>query len=172
MTCIVRLWRFVEALSRGHWRGLRGGRCGQSNRLRSRACHGGCGQPADLPAATAPVTPPACSSLAWRRFPPAPVAELGVVRRLSSDEPIMLKVERKSRQTEVARTGRIPVGTDVHHHHLRNPSIGYLVRVIRATEALISSGECHPGWGKKRLVALQNMLEAKEDNLQKKRASK
>jgi len=40
----------------------------------------------------------------------------------------MRKVTRKSRQTEVARTGRIPVGTDVHHHHLRNPSIGYLVR--------------------------------------------
>jgi hypothetical protein len=84
----------------------------------------------------------------------------------------MRKVKRKSRQTEVAQTGRIPVGTDVHHHHLRNPSIGYLVRVIRETEALISSGECHPDWGMKRIVALQKMLDAKESKLQKKRASK
>lgn len=84
----------------------------------------------------------------------------------------MREAERKSRQTEVARTGRIPVGTDVHHLHLRNPSIGYLVRVIRETEALISSGECHPDWGKKRIEALQKMLEAKESNFLKKRASK
>ena len=84
----------------------------------------------------------------------------------------MQKVDRKSRQTEVARTGRIPLGTDVHHHHIRNPSIGYLVRVIRETEALISSGECHPDWGTKRIVALQKMLEAKESKLQKKRATK
>jgi hypothetical protein len=84
----------------------------------------------------------------------------------------MQKVKRKSRQTEVARTGRIPVGTDVHHHHLRNPSIGYLVRVIRDSEALISSGECHPDWGMKWIVALQKMLDAKESKLGKKRASK
>ena len=82
------------------------------------------------------------------------------------------KSEAKVRQTEVKRTGRIPVGTDVHHRHLRNPSTGYLVRVIRETEALISSGECHPDWGKKRVVALQRMLEAKECKLEKKRASK
>ena len=82
------------------------------------------------------------------------------------------KSEAKVRQTEVARTGRIPVGTDVHHRHLRNPSIGYLVRVIRETEALISSSECHPDWGKKRIVALQKMLETKESKLQKQRASK
>ena len=84
----------------------------------------------------------------------------------------MQKVKPKSRQTEVAQTGRIPVGTDVHHHHLRNPSIGYLVRAIRETEALILSGECHPDWGKKRVEALQKMLEGKESKLQKKRASK
>jgi|GEM_PF-3163881 len=84
----------------------------------------------------------------------------------------MQKVNRKFRQTEVARTGRIPVGTDVHHHHLHNPSIGYLVRVISETEALISSGECHPNWGKKRLEALRKMLEAKESKLHKKRAGK
>lgn len=84
----------------------------------------------------------------------------------------MRKETQKSRQTEVARTGRIPAGTDVHHHHLRNPSIGYLVRVIRKTEALISSGECHPDWGTKRIVVLQKMLEAKERKLEKKRASK
>ncbi|MGV3663957.1 MAG: hypothetical protein ACO1TE_27545 [Prosthecobacter sp.] len=82
------------------------------------------------------------------------------------------KSEAKARQAEVARTGRIPVGADVHHHHLRNPSIEYLVRVIRETEALISSRECHPDWGKKRIAALQKMLEAKESKLQKKRASK
>ena len=85
---------------------------------------------------------------------------------------IMRNAKRKTHQTEVARTGRIPVGTDVHHRHLRNPSIGYLVRVIRETEALISSGECHPDWGKKRIVALQKMLEAKESKLQKKRPTK
>jgi len=44
--------------------------------------------------------------------------------------------------------------------------------IIRETEALISSGECHPDWGAKRIVALQKMLEAKESKLQKKRASK
>jgi hypothetical protein len=82
------------------------------------------------------------------------------------------KSEAKVRQTEVARTGRIPVGTDVHHRHLRNPSIGYLVRVIRETEALISFGECHPDWGKKRIVALQKMLDTKERKLGKKHASK
>ena len=85
---------------------------------------------------------------------------------------IMRRAESKSRQTEVAQTGRIPVGTDVHHNHLRSPSIGYLVRVIRETEALISSGECHPDWGMKRIVALQKMLDAKERKLEKKRASK
>ncbi len=84
----------------------------------------------------------------------------------------MRKVKRKSRRTEVARTGRIPVGTDVHHHRLRNPSIRYLVRVIRETEAVISSGECHPDWGIKRIVALQKLLDAKRSKLQKKRASK
>jgi hypothetical protein len=84
----------------------------------------------------------------------------------------MRKVDQKSRNTEVARTGRIPIGTDLHHHHLRNPSIGYLVRVIRKTEALISSGDCHPDWGKKRIAALQKMLEVKERKLERKRASK
>jgi hypothetical protein len=84
----------------------------------------------------------------------------------------MRKATQHSRQTEVARTGRIPLGTDVHHHHLRNPSIRYLLRVIRKTEALMSSGECHQDWGTKRIAALQKMLEAKESTLQKKRASK
>ena len=84
----------------------------------------------------------------------------------------MRKVARKSRHTAVARTGRIPVGTDVHHLRLRNPSIGYLVRVIHETKELISSGECHPDWGTKRVVALQKMLEAKEDALEKKREGK
>jgi hypothetical protein len=84
----------------------------------------------------------------------------------------MQKAERRVRKTEVARTGKIPVGTDVHHRHLRNPSIAYLRRVIRQTEALISSGECHAEWGRKRTGALQKMLEAKERRLEKKRANK
>jgi hypothetical protein len=84
----------------------------------------------------------------------------------------MQRVERQARKSEVARTGRIPVGTDVHHHHLRNPNSGYLLRVIRETEAMISSGECHPDWGRKRIEALQKMLEAKKGRFQKKRASK
>jgi hypothetical protein len=84
----------------------------------------------------------------------------------------MQKAERRFRKTEVARTGKIPVGTDVHHRHLRNPSIAYLRRVIRQTEALISSGECHAEWGRKRTDALQKMLEVKERRLEKKRANK
>ena len=84
----------------------------------------------------------------------------------------MQKAERQVRKSEVARTGRIPVGTDVHHRHLDNPGIAYLRRVLRQTEALISSGECHPDWGKKRIVALQKMLEVKERKLEKKRTSK
>jgi hypothetical protein len=84
----------------------------------------------------------------------------------------MQKAERQVRKSEVARTGQIPVGTDVHHRHLRNPSIAYLRRVIRQTEALISSGECHADWGGKRTEALQKMLEAKERRLEKKRAIK
>jgi len=87
-------------------------------------------------------------------------------------KPLMQKAERRVRKSEVARTGRIPVGTDVHHRHLRNPSIAYLRRVIRETEALISSGECHADWGRKRAEALQKMLEAKEARLKKRRASK
>ena len=82
----------------------------------------------------------------------------------------MQKAERQVRQSEVARTGRIPVGTEVHHRSLRNPSIAYLRRVLRKTEALISSGECHPDWGRKRAEALQKMLEVKRSRLEKKRA--
>ena len=84
----------------------------------------------------------------------------------------MQEAERQIRKSEVARTGRIPVGTDVHHRHLRNPSIAYLRCVICQTEALISSGECHADWGRKRVEALQKMLEAKEGRLEKKRAVK
>ena len=84
----------------------------------------------------------------------------------------MRKVDRKARRSEVARTGRIPVGTDLHHRDLRNPNIGFLRRVIRQTEALIASGECHADWGRKRLGALQKMLQAKESRLKKKRVSK
>jgi hypothetical protein len=90
----------------------------------------------------------------------APPLNCGV-RRHPPGIMMMRKVERKSSQTEVAQTGRIPVGTDVHQHRLRNPNIGYLVRVIRETKALMSSGECHPDWGSKRIEALQKMLDAK-----------
>ena len=84
----------------------------------------------------------------------------------------MQKEERQIRKSEVARTGRIPAGTDVHHRHLRNPSIAYLRRVIRQTETLISSGECHADWGRKRIEALQKMLEAKQRRHEKKREVK
>jgi hypothetical protein len=84
----------------------------------------------------------------------------------------MQKTERRVRKTEVARTGKIPAGTNVHHRHLRNQSIAYLRRVIRQTECLISSGECHAEWGRKRTDALQKMLEAKERRLEKKRAKR
>ena len=81
----------------------------------------------------------------------------------------MRSVKRKVRNAEVERTGRIPVGSDLHHRHLRNPNSEYLRRVIRETEAMISSGECHPDWGRKRIEALQRMLEAKAGRLVKKR---
>jgi hypothetical protein len=84
----------------------------------------------------------------------------------------MRKVTRKARQSEVKRTGRIPQGTAVHHSRLRNPSIGYLRRVIRETEAQISSGDCHADWSRKRIEALRKMLEAKENRFQNKRARK
>jgi len=84
----------------------------------------------------------------------------------------MQRAERQVHKSEVARTGKIPVGTDLHHRHLRNPSIAYLRRVIRQTEALTSSGECHADWGRKRTEALQKMLDAKERWLEKKRAIK
>jgi hypothetical protein len=84
----------------------------------------------------------------------------------------MRRVEREARKSEVARTGRIPVGTEAHHHHLRNPSVSYLLRLLRETEALISSGQCHADWGRKRIEALQKMVDAKERRLLKKRASK
>ena len=84
----------------------------------------------------------------------------------------MQKTERQARKLEVARTGKIPVGTDVHHHHLRNPNSTYLYRVIRETKELIVSGECHAGWGRKRIEALQKMLEAKKVRFYKKRAGK
>jgi hypothetical protein len=79
----------------------------------------------------------------------------------------MRKVKRNTRNAEVKRTGKIPLGSEVHHRHLRNPSFEYLRRVIRKTKALISSGECHPDWGRKRLEALQKMLEAKKNRLQR-----
>jgi hypothetical protein len=84
----------------------------------------------------------------------------------------MRKVTQKSRNAEVARTWRIPVGADVHHRHLENPSIEYLARAIRDTKAQVSSGECHPDWGAKRLKALQKLLDVKERKLQKKREGK
>jgi hypothetical protein len=84
----------------------------------------------------------------------------------------MQKAERQIRKSEFARTGRIPAGTDVHYRHLRNPSIAYLRRVICQTEALISSGQCHADWGRKRIEALKKMLEAKERRLEKKREVK
>ena len=37
---------------------------------------------------------------------------------------------------------------------------------------LISSGQCHADWGRKRIEALQTMLEVKERRLEKKRANK
>lgn len=79
----------------------------------------------------------------------------------------MRRVERKARKEEVKRTGRIPVGSEVHHRHLRNPSFEYLDRVIRQTTALIWAGECHPAWGRKRIEALRKMREAKLSRLQR-----
>ncbi len=82
----------------------------------------------------------------------------------------MRRIKRRVRNLEVERTGLIPAGSDVHFRHLHNPSIGYLLRVIRQTELLISTGECHADWGRKRIEALQNMLETKEVRLRKRRA--
>ena len=84
----------------------------------------------------------------------------------------MKSLKRKTRYSEVKQTGRIPVGTDVHHRHLRNPSISYLHRVISQTEQMILSGECHADWGGKRIQALEKMLDSKEKKLEKKKNKK
>jgi hypothetical protein len=84
----------------------------------------------------------------------------------------MRKVKRSVRAAALRGTGRIPAGSDVHHRHLRNPNLAYLRRVIRETEALISSGECHADWGRKRLEGLQKLLKAKELRLRWRRVSK
>ena len=84
----------------------------------------------------------------------------------------MRKVKRRVRNAAVRGTGQIPAGSDVHHRFLRNPNIAYLRRVIRETEALVSSEECHADWGRKRLEGLQKLLHAKELRLRKRRASK
>ena len=83
----------------------------------------------------------------------------------------MRRVKRNARNEEVKRTGKIPVGSEVHHSRLRNPSFAYLDRVIRKTEALISSGECHPDWGTKRMEALRKMREAKLNRLRRQTVS-
>jgi hypothetical protein len=85
----------------------------------------------------------------------------------------MRKVKRSERNAQVVRRhGLIPAHSELHHNQLRNPSIGYLLRVIRQTEALIAAGECHQVWGRKRLVALQKMLDAKRSAREKRRLSK
>ena len=84
----------------------------------------------------------------------------------------MKRYQRKLKESEVKRTGRIPVGTDVHFKHLRNPSIAYLHRVISQTELLISTGDCHPEWGRKRIAALEKMLDSKERRFETKRMGK
>lgn len=73
----------------------------------------------------------------------------------------MRSVERRVRRAEVARTGKVPAGSDIHHLHLRNPRSKYLVRAIQKTLTQIDSGECHPEWGIKRLDALWAMLDSK-----------
>lgn len=40
------------------------------------------------------------------------------------------------------------------------------------SKTVISSGQCHADWGRKRIEALQTMLEVKERRLEKKRANK
>ena len=79
----------------------------------------------------------------------------------------MKNLKRKTRDSEVKQTGRVPVGTDVHHRHLRNPSISYLHRVINQTDQMILSGECHVDWGRKRIQTLEKMLDSKEMKLEK-----
>lgn len=80
----------------------------------------------------------------------------------------MKKNKRKLRKSYVERTGRIPVGADVHHSRLRNPSISYLNRVINLTKQMVLDGDCHPAWGQKRIRALEKMLDAKEEKLENK----
>jgi len=80
----------------------------------------------------------------------------------------MKSLKRKLRESHVQNTGRIPTGTNVHHRHLRNPSIAYLQCVIDATKQAILDGECHPVWGQKRAHALEKMLDIKEEKLERK----
>ena len=83
----------------------------------------------------------------------------------------MRRVKRTAHNEEVKWTGKIPAGSEVHHSRLRNPSFEYLDRVIRKTEALISSGECHPDWGRKRIEALRKLREAKLNRLRRQTVS-
>jgi hypothetical protein len=81
----------------------------------------------------------------------------------------MRKVNRKRRREEVATTGSIPSGTQVHFRRLRNPSISQIRFNLRKTQEELESGTCHPTWGAKQLEALNQMLEAKLDKFAKKR---
>jgi len=81
----------------------------------------------------------------------------------------MRKVSRKQRNEEVASTGRIPSGTQLHFRHLRNPSLAQIHLRLRKTQAELESGTCHLLWGAKQIEALTHLLQAKLDKLAKKR---
>jgi hypothetical protein len=77
------------------------------------------------------------------------------------------KLKRKIRNEEVAKTGRIPVGTQAHFGRLRNPSSALLRHLLRKTRAEITEGTCHPAWGAKQIEGLTRLLESKLNRLDK-----
>ena len=68
------------------------------------------------------------------------------------------------------RTGphatRFPLaGSTFHISRARNLPLAAIDEELALTRKLLASGECHADWGRKRLVALERMREAKERRL-------
>ena len=81
----------------------------------------------------------------------------------------MDSLARKARQGEVARTGRIPSGSEVHTGHMRNPNMWMISAYIQSVQGQLADGTCDPAWGRKRLAALEKMRDKKFRVIEKRR---
>ncbi len=72
------------------------------------------------------------------------------------------------RRAEVARTGKIPFGSEVHVNHFHNLRYADLVAAYHRTEDEIKAGSCHRVWGLKRLAKLQRLIDSKVRKFEKK----